>query len=169
MVRECLLGVALALTTGCSLVLDFSDGAIPKDAAPDAPYTQEQCDYKEPNDSLADAVALAPGENGPAAICAADPEDHDFYKITIPASTASVTFAISFTNRPTGDIDMILRDTAGTMLSQSRGFGDGEAIVCPGASPPCSALAEGDVVLEVFPAIAGAVNAYDIAVTITPM
>lgn len=173
MLRESMSRLALALvvlsTAGCSLVLDFSDGAIPLDASPDAPYTQAQCDYKEPNNSLAEAATLTPGETGPAAICASDPEDHDFYRFTVPADTASVTVQINFTNRPSGDIDLKLHDAAGTLVAQSRGFLDGETIICPAASPACAMLTPGDYVMEVFPALAGAVNVYDIALTITPM
>lgn len=176
MLRESLSRLALAPVValvapaaGCSLVLDFSDGAIPIDAAPDAPYTQEQCDYKEPNNSLAEAATLMPGETGPAAICDGDPDDRDFYRFTVPADTASVTVQINFTNRPSGDLDLKLYDAAGTMLAQSLGFLDGETIVCPAASPMCAALAPGDYVMEVFPALENAVNVYDLAVTITPM
>ena len=50
-------------------------------------------------------------------------------------------------------------------LSQSRGFGDGETIVCPGSGPTCPTLAPGDYVLEVFPAIAGSVNVYSLSIT----
>ena len=54
MVRESLL---LALVTsiagpGCSFILDFSDKAGVHDASLDGPYTQAECDYKEPNDSI---------------------------------------------------------------------------------------------------------------------
>src|SRR6185437_15092429 len=92
----------LALIPGCSLVLDFSDKAIPKDAMTDAPYTADECAYKEPNDSFDTAT--------------------------------SVTFAIQFTNRPGGDLDLELLDSTGTQKAISRGFGDGETIVCPGSA-----------------------------------
>jgi hypothetical protein len=172
MVREHLLRsftvVGLVPLAACSLVLDFSDGAIPVDAAPDAPFTQAECDYKEPNNSLAEAQPLDVNEVGRAAICAADPEDHDFYKFTVPAGTASVTVHIAFTNRPSGDLDLKLLDATGSMLAQSRGFTDGETIVCPGTMPSCGMLAEGEYIVEVFPALAGAVNNYEISVTLTP-
>ena len=173
MVRECLQRVlavvALGPAAGCSLILDFSDKAIPIDAQPDAPYTDEQCAYMEPNNSLAEAMVITPADVGPAAICAEDPEDHDFYKFTVPAATASVTVQISFINRPSGDLDLKILDSAGMLVAQSRGFLDGETIVCPALSPRCDALAPGDYVFEVFPALGGAVNSYEIALTITPM
>jgi hypothetical protein len=170
MVRECLAGLVLIPLAGCSLILDFSPSAVPIDAQIDAPYTQAECDYKEPNDTADVAVTIDPAETGPAAICAGAAEDHDFYKFTVPANTASVTVKISFTNRPTGDLDLRLYNATGTtMLGQSRGFGDEETIVCPSASPACSALAPADYVFEVFPALPGSVNNYSIALTLTPM
>ena len=165
MVRECVALSIVALTPGCSLILDFDEGT-PSDASIDTPYTQAECDYKEPNDSIATAMVLAAGETGPAAICApmaGNPEDHDHYKFT--AASAMVTVAITFTNRPLGDLDIKLYDANGTMVSQSRGFGNGEMIVCPGASPSCPTLAAGDYVLEVFPAVPGSTNSYTIAIT----
>jgi hypothetical protein len=55
------------------------------------------------------------------------------------------------------------------VLAQSRGFGNEELIACPDSSPSCAALAAGDYVFEMFPAVAGAVNAYTFAVVITAM
>jgi hypothetical protein len=153
----------LALIPGCSLVLDFSDKAIPKDAMTDAPYTADQCAYKEPNDSFDTAQMITSTDTGPAAICDSDPAD--YYKITIGTAT-SVTFAIQFTNRPGGDLDLELLDSTGTQKAISRGFGDGEAIACPGSAPPCSALTPGDYVMRVFPAVQGAVNQYTFSVQI---
>ncbi len=167
MVREWLPTLVMLLPlTGCSLILDFSDGAIPKDAAIDAPYTQAECDYKEPNDSAATAAMITTADTGPAAICAGPTEDHDFYKFTVPAMTTTVTVKISFMNRPGGDLDLRLFDKTGvSLLAQSRGFGNDETITCPGTSPDCSALAADDYVFEVFPAVTGAVNDYTIALT----
>ncbi|MBV8761745.1 MAG: hypothetical protein JO257_30905 [Deltaproteobacteria bacterium] len=153
----------LALIPGCSLVLDFSDKAIPKDAMTDAPYTADECAYKEPNDSFDTAAVITTADTGPAALCADDPGD--FYKITIAGAT-KVTFAIQFTNRPGGDLDLELLDSTGAQKSISRGFGDGETIVCPGAAPPCSALTDGDYIMRVFPAVQGAVNAYTFSVQV---
>jgi hypothetical protein len=171
MVRECSLPVCLAamtLTTGCSLILDFSDSQIPIDAPPDTPYTQEQCMYKEPNDTVETAAPIDPSETGPAAICANDPEDTDFYKFTVPANTASVQVRISFLTSPKGDLDLMLFDSTGTMLAQSRGFFDVETITCP-TIPTCAALAPGDYIFQVLPGTAMATNPYTIALTITPM
>ena len=165
----CLLWLPVA---GCSLALDFSDKAVPKDARADAPYTQAECDYKEPNNTAPTAAVLMRGDTGPAAICANDTgnaADHDFYRFAVPTGTTKVELRISTTYRPGGDLDLRLYDTTGLMLlAQSNNFSNDELIVCPAPSPACATLAPGDYVFEVFPAIAGAVNDYTIALTITP-
>jgi len=153
----------LALVPGCSLVLDFSDKAIPKDAMIDAPYTADECAYKEPNDSVDTAAPVTPADTGPAAICADEMADN--YKFTV-AGANTVTVAIQFTNRPGGDLDLELDDAMGNRVAISRGFGDGETIVCPGAAPPCLKLVDGDYVMKVFPAVAGSVNAYTFSIQI---
>ncbi|CAN5872717.1 hypothetical protein BH11MYX2_BH11MYX2_22860 [soil metagenome] len=169
MVRECVVLALLAVSsTGCEKILDFSDSQIPIDAAPDAPYTYDECAYKEPNDTVPTAQMIAPGETVPAAICASAPEDLDFYKFTVPANTASVVVGITFMNRASGDLDLKLLDSSGTMIAQSRGVTDAETITCPAASPSCQTLTAGDYVFQVFPALAGAVNSYEINLTITP-
>lgn len=164
MVRECVALSAVALLPACSLVLDFNEAA-PHDASFDAPYTQAECDYMEPNDSVATATTITATDTGPAAICkpsVGNPEDADYYKFTV--ASAAVSVGISFTNRPGGDLDIkLLKASDGTMVSQSRGFGDGESIACPGTSPACTALTVGeDYVLQVFPAVPGSVNSYTI-------
>jgi hypothetical protein len=165
MVRVGLAALGLAGASGCSLLLDF--GAVPPDAPP---YSQAECDYKEPNNTLAEAAAFEATDVGPAAICAGEPDDRDFYRFTVPAGTASVRVQVTFTNRPGGDLDLRLTDPTGaTTFGQSRGFGDVELLVCPGSSPVCPMLAEGDYVFEVFPATPHAVNRYDLALTLTPM
>jgi hypothetical protein len=169
MVREYVASLLLLPVAGCSLVLDFSDQAIPKDAPIDAPYTQAECDYKEPNETAAAAAALLPAETGPAAICAGGVEDHDFYQLAVPATATKVEIRISTAYRPTGDLDLRLYDKAGVvMLSQSHNFSNDEVITCPGMSPMCPTLAAGDYVFEVFPGVPGSVNAYTIALTFTP-
>ncbi len=167
MVRECLVVLALVHGTGCSLVLDFSESAV---TPPDAAFTPAECDFKEPNNALADAQIFDPAEVGPAAICTAAgaTDDRDFYKLTVPAAT-TVKITITFVNTPDGDLDLKLTDTAGATLGQSRGFGDQESITCPGSGPLCSALAAGDYIFEVFPAQPGMTNRYDLAVALTPM
>jgi hypothetical protein len=169
MVRECIVAWLAVPAAGCSLLLDFSDQAIPKDAAPDAPFSAEECAYKEPNNSVATAAMIAPSDTGPAAICPGDTEDHDFYRFTVPAMTTRVEIRIDSVFRPGGDVDLWLYDGAGTsLLSQSHSFGNQERIVCPGSVPSCPALAAGDYVFEVLPATTGAVNRYTFALVLTP-
>lgn len=166
MLRVALAG-ALASLAGCSVLLDFSKGAIPADAMIDAPFTQAACDYKEPDDTFDSAAPITSADSGPAAICPHTPgvDDLDFYRFTVPAGTTKVTVAIQFQNR-LGDLDLRLLDANQAVVAQSRGFGDGETIVCPAASPACPTLAAGDYVFEVFGAIAGATNGYTFAVTL---
>ena len=170
MVRE-LVAVWLALpAAGCSLVLDFSDQAVPRDAAPDAPFSAEECAYKEPNDSAEAAAAVGPSDMGPAAICPSGAEDHDFYRFTVPAASR-VEIRVDSVYRPGGDLDLRLYDGAGaTPIAASHSFSDEERIACPGSVPACPALAAGDYVFEVLPAVTGAVNRYtfSLAITITP-
>ena len=166
MVRECLALAVVALTPACSLILDF-DEKPPADASIDGPYTQAQCDYMEPNDTVETAMVVTATDMGPAAICApkmGNPEDVDYYKFTV--ASAMVTVGIQFTNRPGGDLDIkLIKASDSTTVAQSRGFGDSEMIVCPGAAPSCPTLTVGeDYVLEVFPAVPGSVNNYTLSV-----
>ncbi|MCX5743673.1 MAG: PPC domain-containing protein [Proteobacteria bacterium] len=167
----CVLG--LGASGGCSFILDFSDSAIPKDAEIDGPFTQDLCDYKEPNDTIDTAALISTSDVGPAATCPKDDagtDDHDFYRFTVPAGTASVQVKITFPNRgDNGDLDLRLFDVTGTtMYAQSRGILQEETITCPATSPPCPLLDPGDYVFEVFPA-AGSSNDYTMALTLTPM
>lgn len=167
MVRECAALLVVCLGSGCSLILDFSGTANPP---PDAPFTDAECAYKEPNDTPQTAVALALTDVGPAAICSTTMgvDDHDFYKIMLPAST-QVSAKISFLQFATGDLDLKLTDAQGAVLATSRGFDNDEQITCPGASPPCAGpLAAGEYILEVFPANPGMANRYDLALIVTP-
>jgi hypothetical protein len=167
MVRECAGLVLLAAAMpGCSFILNF-DEPLPVDAAPDAVYTQSECEYMEPNDTLATAAMISAGDTGPAAICAPDAgssEDRDFYKFTATGTPAVIT--LNFTARPGGDLDLKLYDATGTMISSSREFGGSERIECPGSSPACPALTAGEVyTFEVFAGVTGAVNSYTFSVT----
>jgi hypothetical protein len=168
MVRESVLAVALAPVAGCSFALDFSPSAVPVDAEIDAPYIQAECDHLEPNDAFSGAVAIAPTERGPAAICQNTPEDHDFYRFSVPPSTADVTIKILFTNREGGDLDLRIRDLEGNELGAGHAFTDDETVTCPGVAPACPSLAVGDYIFEVYPALSGAVNRYEIALTLSP-
>jgi len=167
MVRESLLLalVAGATAPGCSLILDFSDKAGVHDASLDGPYTQAECDYKEPNDSIDTAAVIDPAADmGPAAICkVASGEDDDYYKFTVPDMTAKVT--ITLTNGVGGgDLDLKLFDATGDVIALSRSFGPGETLVCPAVSPSCPTLAAGDYVFEVLPGSPVNLNNYTFSV-----
>jgi len=169
MVRAFVLASPLVVLGACSLVLDFSNKAIPKDAAIDGPYTAAECAYDEPNDSVTTAAMITTADTGPAAICAPSggaSEDDDYYKFTVPTGTTKVTFQIQFDDIPNGDLDLRLFDASGTQLVQSRSFGATETITCPNTSPPCGTLAAGDYIVEVFPGATGNINAYTFQLTL---
>jgi hypothetical protein len=162
--------LALFSTTGCSLVLDFSDSAVPVDAPADAAFTQEECDFKEPNNAVIEAALFDVSEVGPAAVCERElgVQDTDFYKFTVPAGITNVRVRISFTTAM-GDLDLKLYDSNGTELGKSVGFSDTEEVVCPSAT--CNgnvALPPADYLFEVFAAQTGGGNRYDISLTLTP-
>jgi hypothetical protein len=164
-----LLALVLACVPGCSLLLSFSDNEIPKDAPIDGPFTADECAYDTPNGTFATAATITAGvDTGPAAVCAppsGQTEDDHYYKFTVPMATTTVTVSITFQNS-IGDLDLKLFDSTATMIAGSFGFGDGETITCPGASPPCSMLAAGDYVFEVEPATPDQENQYTFAVAI---
>ena len=171
MVRA-LLVLFLYGSAGCSLILDFSDDAIPKDATADSPFSEAECEFKEPNDNAAEAQPFAASDVGPAAICEriAGVQDKDFYRFTVPAGTTTVTVRITFVTSATGDLDLRLYDSTGAnVLGSSFGFQNEEQIVCPGAAPLCNGnmpLPEGDYLFEVYSPVNGGVNRYDIALTL---
>jgi hypothetical protein len=170
MVRECLLAAVIAACLpGCSLILDFSDSAGVHDASIDGPYTPEECAYKEPNDTPATAMIVTAADTGPGAICKPDgdagiSEDDDYYKFTVAAGITKVT--LTLVDGPmAGDLDLLLFDASGTTkLAQSRGFTDTETLICPGISPACPTLAEGDYVFEVIPGAPGNLNNYTFSI-----
>jgi len=170
MIRECLAACVAAWlvvpAAGCSLILDFSDRAVPVDAGPDAPYSAQECAYKEPNDSVAAAASIAPGDSGPAAICAGAVEDHDYYRFIVPSGTTRVEIRVDAMFRQGGDLDLKLYDGTGDVIGQSRSFGPGETLVCPAVSPSCPTLAAGDYVFEVLPGSPVNLNNYTFSVTL---
>jgi len=152
--------MVLVLSPACSLLLDFSDTAIPKDASIDGPFTQAECDYKEPNDAVATAAPIALTETGPAAICPATPDDHDFYRISIGATALTIT--MTYPNRTSGDLDLKLYDMMGNVVGSSRDLTGTERITCPSAN--CPALPAGTYIFEVLPSLPGSVNSYTFAI-----
>ncbi|MEO8844188.1 MAG: hypothetical protein ABI591_18495 [Kofleriaceae bacterium] len=170
MVRDSLRLVVVALVTlgsGCSLILDFSDQAGVHDASLDGPYTQDQCNYKEPNDTLETAAVIDPTvDMGPAAICkVATGEDDDYYKFTVAAGITKAT--LNLIDAPGGgDLDLKLYDSTGNVVGQSRNFSATETLICPAVSPACPALSAGDYVLEILPGSPVNLNNYTFSVTL---
>jgi hypothetical protein len=160
--------ILLALCPGCSLLLDFSNSAAPKDAAIDGPYTKQECDYLEPNDTPGTAMTITPGvDMGPAAICAGPTVDEDWYRFAVPAGATKVIVATRFSNA-IGDLDLQVfhaTDPA-TPVGQSRGFSDGETVTCPAAVPPCPMFAAGDYLFRVYPGKSDQLNNYTFSVSI---
>jgi Bacterial pre-peptidase C-terminal domain len=166
MVRESLL-LVLATMPGCSLILDFSDKAGVHDASLDGPYTKDECDYKEPNDTIDTAAVIDPTvDMGPAAICKTTAgEDDDYYKFTVPAGITKVT--LKLIDAPGGgDLDLKLYDSTGNVVGQSRNFSDSETLICPAVSPACPSLPAADYVFEVLPGSPVNLNNYTFSVTL---
>jgi hypothetical protein len=161
------LAFSLLAQTGCSLVLDFSNSAIPIDASP---FTEDECAFGEPNDTFDDASVIAATAIGPGAICARGFDDRDFYKLAVPAGTTAITVEIAFLHA-SGDLDLFLYNAASQQQALSAGAQDNEKIVCPAMTPRCALgdtvpIDEGDYVIEVRGALPGTQNRYDIAITL---
>jgi hypothetical protein len=170
MVRELAI-VCLLAQTGCSLILDFSDSAIPIDAAP---FTVEDCSFGEPNNTFEDATPIALTDLVTAGICGRETDDRDFYKFTVPAGTATLQIDVTGFDSKIGDLDLYLYNAQSQQQALSAGVQDSERIVCPGAAPRCDLgmtppIAEGEYTFEVRGGTPGTQNRYDIAITITSM
>jgi len=160
MLRECAAVAIASLCPACSLLLDFSDNAIPHDGSLDTPFSQAECDYKEPNESVTTPAMIALTDTGPAAICPQTPEDHDFYKFTVTNETM-LTIEVRYEMTPTGDLDLRLYHGDGTFIVGSTSITGMERIVCPSTiAPPCPTITAGDYIFEVRPAVMGSVNRY---------
>jgi hypothetical protein len=161
------LALWLAALPGCSLILDFSDSAGILDApAPDSFYTAAECAYDEPDDTLQTAATVTTSDSGPAAICAGGTTDLDFYKLTVPDGTLTVTIGISYQPRgTTGDLDLSLYDASDTVIASDTDFSNMKMIVCPSSTEPvCSMLAAGDYTFEVSPSSPGNINDYTFSI-----
>lgn len=154
--------IPLAVTaSGCSLILDFSESA---DAGPiDAAPTPDSagCDTLEPNDTLATAMAITPG-NYVLGIC--EQGDHDFFRIDVDGNQ-DVTVRIDFVNT-VGDLEMRLYDSLGGNIDQSQGFADFEQIIRSLAES--DRLAAGTYFVEIYAFMDTATNDYDLTLTFTP-
>jgi hypothetical protein len=163
--------VGLALP-GCSLILNFSDSAAPIDAPiPDAPYTQAECAYDEPNDSLATAASVTTADVGPAAICptTTGTDDLDFYRFEVPDMTAEVTIQLAYVSRENGDLALTLYDDTDSVIASEVDTMSTKTIDCPSGSTTsvsCPTLVAGTYTFEVGPLEPGDVNDYTFSLTI---
>jgi hypothetical protein len=156
---------AIGGSSGCSLVLDFSDPPGPADASvPDA-VPAAACDFGEANDTRTTAHTLAPISGQAAGIC--DPGDRDFFAIQV-VEGQTMTFTITFAQDGShGDLDMRLLDGADAIIARSLSTDADEGITCPGAAPSCPALAAGNYFIEIFGFADSTVNGYTIDYTLT--
>jgi|SRR5580704_4656991 hypothetical protein len=161
--------VGLALP-GCSLILDFSDSAAPKDAAPpDAFYTAAECAYDEPDDTIDTAASVTTADMGPAAICPTGTgmDDLDFYRFDVPDTASVVTIELMYVARPDGDLDLALYDDTESTIATVGGNQTTKTITCPSATGVvCPMLAAGTYTFEVSPDVPGNVNDYTFSISI---
>ena len=156
LLRAALAGL-LAVTSGCSLILDFDKP--PEPGPVDAPVTDTGCMAFEPNNAATEAMTIGPGDYE-AAICGNG--DTDYFKLTVTGGQ-SVLARITFMNRNgAGDLDLrLLRGDGTATIDESRTSADVEEVNCPGgASCPTSALVAGDYLLQVLGFTAAVQSSY---------
>ena len=166
--------LAAVALTGCSLILDFSDSQIPKDAAPpDAFYSNAECSYDEPNDSFDTAATITTADMGPAAICpnGTQSDDLDFYRFEIaPSATQGppvVTIMLTYQDRgPTSALDLTLFDSTDSSIASETDSLTTKTITCPStAGIACPMLGSATYTFEVSPAQPGNLNDYTFSLT----
>lgn len=164
MMRAALYTILGGLLPGCSLILDFSDSAIPKDAAP--PDVNPACAFDEPNDDAGDAASVTVADTGPAAICSqpGGAADLDFYRFEVPDLTTSVTVQLVYQPVVDGDLALAITDTTGAIIASESDSSTTKTIVCPGDT--CGALATGTYEFEVSGLAPADTNEYTFALTI---
>jgi hypothetical protein len=175
MPRASLCSLAAVALSGCSLILDFSDSQIPKDAAPpDAFYSQAECSYDEPNDTFDTAASVTTADMGPAAICpnGTGTDDLDFYRfeVTPTASPGSPTVTITLTYQdrgPTSALDLSLFDSTDSLIASETDSLTTKTITCPSSDGiACPMLGSAAYVFEVSPAMPGNINDYTFSLAI---
>jgi hypothetical protein len=175
MVRASLYSLAAVALSGCSLILDFSDSQIPKDAAPpDAFYTQAECSYDEPNDTFATAASITTADMGPAAICpnGTPTDDVDFYRFEVAlmstSGTSQVTITLTYQDRgPSSALDLALFDMTDSLIASENDSLTTKTITCPSSDGiACPMLGSAAYVFEVSPAAPGNVNDYTFSLAI---
>jgi len=159
-----ILAIMSAGSSGCSLILNFSDSAIPKDAGP--PDADPACSFDEPNDDATDAASITTADTGPAAICT-KPDgapDLDFYRFEVPDMTATVTVQIVYQPAVNGDLALAITDPTGATIASESDSSTTKSITCPGAT--CGMLATGTYELEVAGLTPADTNEYTFSLTL---
>ncbi len=123
----------LGTSAGCSLLLDFSekaDAGSGEDAnAIDAGPVGDggdPCTAYEPNDALAEAIAIEPGTYEPLAICPAG--DDDYFSFVVGDNQDMVVEALFSNQGGAGDLEMRLYNSSGEVVDRSETFNDNERI-----------------------------------------
>jgi hypothetical protein len=176
MPRASLYSLAAVALSGCSLILNFSDSQIPKDAAPpDAFYTQAECSYDEPNDTFDTAASVTTADMGPAAICpnGTPTDDVDYYRFEVMPSTSSpgsttVTITLMYQDRgPTSALDLALFDSTDSLIASENDSLTTKTITCPSSDGiACPMLGSAAYTFEVSPAAPGNINDYTFSLAI---
>ncbi|HEX4449987.1 MAG TPA: hypothetical protein VH143_03900 [Kofleriaceae bacterium] len=175
MPRASLYSLAAVALSGCSLILDFSDSQIPKDAAPpDAFYTQAECSYDEPNDTFDTAASITTADMGPAAICPNGDatQDVDYYRFQVTtmatSGVAQVTITLTYQDRgPSSALDLALFDSTDSLIASENDSLTTKTITCPSSDGiACPMLGSASYAFEVSPATPGNINDYTFSLAI---
>ena len=158
-----LAGIALlAASSGCQLLLDFSelaDGGPTDDSAASADASA-LCATGEPNDTFETATAVTTGALG--AVCGGG--DLDFYGFTVDGNQ-DLELVLNFTAGAETDLELNLVDSTGAVLTVSTGLDADERIEQSEALG--NRLAAGDYAAEVFGRSETVTNEYELIVTLT--
>jgi hypothetical protein len=139
--------LAALLSSGCSLLLDFSEPELPK-------FPDEECAAGEPNDLPAEATPL-PAEPVAAALCRRDDgPDVDFFTLTVAPGQLITQLALRFSQAGgEGDLDLYLYDATGnTELGKAVSDDSDETLTCLSAACPHTLL-PGTYLVEVREAL----------------
>jgi hypothetical protein len=157
--------------SACSLILDFSDSQIPKDAAPpDAFYSQAECSYDEPNDTFDTAASVTIADMGPAAICpnGTSTDDVDYYRFEVGPTNTQVTITLTYLDRgATSALDLALFDSTDSLIAAETDSLTTKTITCPSSDGiACPMLGSAAYAFEISPAAPGNINEYTFSLAI---
>jgi hypothetical protein len=158
------LTVLCLASSGCSLILDFSEGGGSNaDSGPDADLAPDGggCATLEPNESLSAAMAITPGTLA-LGICTAG--DRDFFETAVDGNQ-DLLVRIDFANAAGADLEMRLYDSLGAVVDRSETFEDFEQIEASLAMS--NRLPAGTYFVEVFGFNNTNTNDYSLTLTIT--